>query len=86
MSPSPDRMPTCLLDKILRSREEQAIWERLPEGSRRDVLVWIDELYFACGEVRPQTVAWFVNRRTDCDICINMPVSERDILRVVLTL
>jgi hypothetical protein len=43
---SPDRMPTRLLAKLKRTPEAQVLWKRLPEGLRRQLLVWIDCLYF----------------------------------------
>ena len=78
MAANPARMPTCFLAKLRRTTEEQAIWEQLPEGLRRDIMVWIDPLYFRCDDsMKPCTVVWFVNQRTDDDLCMCLPLNGR---------
>jgi len=83
---NPARMPTCFLANHPRSVQEPAIWELLPAGLRRDVLVWIDDLYFGCGDAVPRTVVWFVNKRTDRDLRVDLPVDETGIAYITLAL
>jgi hypothetical protein len=76
--PDPSRMPTCILVKHVRTSEEQAIWEQLPEVLQREVLVWIDDLHLACETcAAPRKLVWFVNRQNDHDFCMCLPADGK---------
>jgi hypothetical protein len=82
-------MPKGLLAQLKRTPEEQVLWERLPKGLRRRLLVWIDCLYFPSEEsMTPRKVVWFVDQRTDRDWRVDWPVPEPciDLLIVQLCL
>jgi hypothetical protein len=80
-----DRMPTLLLRQVTRTSEEQRVWQQLPEGLRRRLLVWIDCLYFPSQKsTTPRKVVWFVDQWTDRDWRVDWPVPDIDLLIVHL--
>lgn len=75
-----DHIPKGLLAQLRRTPEAQVLWERLPKGLQRRLLVWIDCLYFSAEEsMTPRTVVWFVDQQTDRDWRVDWPVPEPDI-------